>query len=110
MSIHDQLIVYKYDNETIMELPRNIVADSHKKLLLVANEMKEQTYRYRVGGYGMNIREVKEKLEMQREIIRANLKSDAIQSIDWPLPKKTKKCTHEHVSRGVCLYCGEGVV
>ena len=70
MSIHDQLIVYKYDNETIMELPRNIVADSHKKLLFVAND--QELYNYKI-------------------------------------PAK-KKCTHEHVSRGVCLYCGEGVV
>ena len=53
--------------------------DHDNKTAFVANEMKEQTYRYRVGGYDMNIREA----------------------------KKIKKCTHEHVSRGICLYCGE---
>ena len=46
MSIHDQLIVYKYDNETIMELPRNIVADSCKKLLFVAND--KELYNYKI--------------------------------------------------------------
>ena len=66
----DRLVVYKYDDKgKMMELPKNIVADTHKKLLFVTTN--QELYSYNISA------------------------------------KKEKKCTHQHVSRGICLYCGE---
>ena len=104
--------------------------DHDNKTAFVANEMKEQTYRYRVGGYDMNylgptgiITTDKKLTSEQYEVAKKHFERihsapgpgrvAVFEDIYIPSPttvKKKKKCTHEHVSRGICLYCGEGVV